>query len=154
MPPELRTVAEPEQLDEHLWQQPHRSALFTWLLAIVGPCAAFGGLVAPDLAAHGVLAMPIVVIALLLLVSVLMALTSFSNPGTIALPSVRRQAADCPKYYVVDGIKVSARFCHACGMPRPPRAAHCPETGRCVDRCVGCGIQPAHGGWPARSAGC
>ena len=85
---------------------------------------------------------------LLLMVTVFMGLTSFTNPGLIARPtaSVRRanheryqlRREETPPFVIVEAsggcIEVPTKYCTVCGLVRPPRASHCRETDRCIER--------------------
>ena len=133
MPPELRAAAEPPRHTSQ-WQRPRRSALFTWLLAIVAPSAAFLTLAAPGLATAGVQVIPLVAALLVVLSSVLMALTSFTNPGTIAPSSSHLNPDELPAHMIVNGAKLPLKFCRVCGVVRPPRTSHCRETDRCIEK--------------------
>lgn len=85
---------------------------------------------------------------LLLLSTGFMALTSFTNPGLIPRPpdSVRRanherfqvRREETPPFVIVEAsggvIEVPTKYCTVCGLVRPPRASHCRETDRCIER--------------------
>ena len=84
----------------------------------------------------------------MVLSTLFMALTSFTNPGLIARPpaSARRahferfqeRREQTPPYLLVEPsggvIEVSTKYCTVCGIVRPPRASHCRETDRCIER--------------------
>jgi len=92
-----------------------------------------------------------------------MAVAGFSDPGTIppSTASSRRQGqSTLPQEVTINGIRVHTKYCIACGIQarphtlrrrarapvpcdpghattpsqRPPRATHCRETNRCVDK--------------------
>ena len=66
----------------------------------------------------------------------MMALTSFTDPGTIAATPrhLRRSQPHGPTEVVVNGAVVPLKYCVVCDIRRPPRASHCREMDRCVDK--------------------
>ena len=90
---ELRAAADHMQIEPvdrgtpaRRWQCPRRSALFTWLLLIMSPSSAFLALSAPVLAQGVSAAYSVTGTVLLVVATVLMALTSFTDPGKVPLP--------------------------------------------------------------------
>ena len=114
-----------------------------------------------------------------LIATVMMALTSFSDPGTVppATSATRRGSSSTNSEVVINGVTITLKYCVACGIQacfrrrcrrpraarclrgrrpprqpvasaarrlpltshlpvwqRPPRASHCRETNRCVDK--------------------
>ena len=134
MPPELRGVVEPAQLlhADGRWQRPRLSGLWTYLVAILAPSAAFFALVMPGLTAAGIVWLPVLSAALFAMATVLMALTSFTEPGIV--PAMNQRREDVPPHAVVNGHKVALKYCAVCGIARPPRASHCRETDRCIEK--------------------
>lgn len=141
MPPELRAASEHREdatLYAPRWQCPHRSAFLTWTLALVVPCIAFFRFVAPtvmhEMSPVGVYIGTILVV----IANVFMALTSFSDPGTVPRAPSAVQAHVPPPHSAqkvsVNGIHITTKFCHVCGIQRPPRCSHCRETDRCIER--------------------
>ena len=134
MPIELRaatTELTPPERKDASFVLPHHNALLTWLFAIVAPSLAFLTLTAPSLAIR---AIPQIALIFVLLSTALMALTAFTNPGTIPMPSERQTAQNHPSHHVVNGVRIPVKFCTVCGLARPPRASHCRKTDRCIDR--------------------
>ena len=136
LPPELRAVTEAvNSLDsDSRWQRPRATALWTWVLGIAMPNAAFFVMVAPALVAAGVQNVPIAIAVLFVLSSVLMVLTSCTNPGVVSRPAVRREKKEMPTHVLVAGIRQPYKYCPVCEMGRPPRTSHCRETDRCVEK--------------------
>lgn len=77
-----------------------------------------------------------------------MFLTSFTNPGIIVRPSIDTRRARYDRFHVRDEdpppyllalpdgavLELPTKFCSRCGIVRPPRASHCRETDRCIER--------------------
>ena len=136
MPAELRAVAEAEPMHQPRWQVPHRTALLTWILLILVPSAAFLVVSTLAISQGSLLVVPLVATFLLLLSTTFMTLTSCSNPGIIPRPSVEKSAQlrGPPPAVIINGMRVQTKFCHVCGIVRPPRASHCRVTDRCIER--------------------
>jgi hypothetical protein len=152
--PELRLVAEAASDGGdpacRPWQRPRwpTSALLVWLLAILTPSCTFLASSGPTLARYDMSAITLVGVALAFLSTVFMALTSLTNPGVLPRPSLaelrgrprddRGRLIDHPQTVesavVVNGVRLQAKYCNVCGILRPPRASHCRETDRCIER--------------------
>ena len=117
------------------WQCPHRSGILTWLFGLTVPSAIFFSLVAPFLVGEAPVAVLVTAVLSYLACTLLMGLTSFSDPGTVppATSATRRQPMGHSEV-VINGVSVTLKYCVACGIQRPPRASHCRETNRCVEK--------------------
>ena len=86
--------------------------------------------------------------------TLMMALTAFSDPGTVpAATAATRRAPPSPSEVLINGATVRLKYCVACGIQRPPRASHCRETNRCVekwDHYCPCGMVKAS--WPCHNS--
>ena len=76
---------------------------------------------------------------LLLLSTLFMGLTAFSDPGTIPRASAEtittfsRRHPHAP-ILLINGLQVQTKYCHVCGIVRPPRASHCRVSDRCIEK--------------------
>ena len=140
MPPELRAAVDAPHGDRgrpaRRWQWPRYSALLTWLLAIMAPSSAFFAATASGSANAVSPNVPAVGILLVVASTLLMALTSFTDPGKVpqivdTRPPDQRSAV---AHVTVNGVKMRAKYCSICGVFRPLRASHCRETDRCVEK--------------------
>jgi len=160
LPVELQTATSDEYRAVPRWQYPRRSGLLTWLLLVNIPSIAFLSLVAPYLAREVSPALFIIGVASLIINSVLMGVAGCSDPGTVPAAAFRSGTHDPrPREVLINGQRVTVKFCVACGIrvraqspnaesrtqavthcaatlraQRPPRASHCRETNRCVDK--------------------
>lgn len=123
------------------WQCPDRMAFVTWLLAIVMPAASFLTFTMPVFTCELSFHVPLLGVTLLLLSTLFMALTSFTNPGLIPRPMSpeaeqqnRLRSSRGMSTVMVNGVGIQTKFCHLCGIQRPPRASHCRITDRCIER--------------------
>ena len=77
---------------------------------------------------------------LLLLSTLFMSLTAFSDPGTVPRASAelvaayQRHGQPVAPALLINGLRVQTKFCNVCGVLRPPRASHCRETDRCIEK--------------------
>ena len=126
------------------WQVPQKSALITWFLGLLLPSLAFIMQTIPLFVQQHAVLVPAVVGVLFLLASILLFLTSFTNPGVLPMQpfdSARRsfERGEEPPPFVLttaDGVhmEMPVKYCRVCNIVRPPRASHCRETDRCIER--------------------
>lgn len=120
------------------WKLPHRTAALTWTFLLALPSIGFLSLVAPFLVRELASSLaPIVSATLFTFATTLMCLTSCSDPGVIRLQplGMRHVSARPPPHEVlVKGVPVALKYCAVCDFRRPPRASHCRETDRCIDK--------------------
>ena len=98
-------------------------AAATWLCAIAGPSAAFVALVMPALCSvvsqEASLTLHLAAYAAIATISLLLLLTSCTDPGTLPKGPYNGFAH---------------RYCVACASYAPPRSHHCRVSGRCIAR--------------------
>ena len=108
------------------------STCCVWTL-IVLPSAMFFAYVAPQMWVASGPAYPLTVAYLFVCCAVLLALTSFTDPGVLP----RTNAPDPPpdkrvRTVIVEGHTFELRWCTTCKVWKPPRASHCSSCDNCV----------------------
>ncbi|KAL8428803.1 hypothetical protein ACSSS7_006988 [Eimeria intestinalis] len=100
------------------------------VLLIVGPCLLFYYAVLPLVPFERQLTCSVFVGALLILCLALLFIVAFTDPGII--PRGREARGDRAEERVVNGCRLTLRWCSTCQHYRPPRAKHCSICDNCV----------------------
>ncbi|KAL8273029.1 hypothetical protein Esti_003082 [Eimeria stiedai] len=107
--------------------------LATSVLLILVPCLLFHHAVLPLVPSEHQLTCSVCVGALLTLCLALLFIVAFTDPGMrLGACCVGRTAGDRAKECVVNGCRLTLRWCSTCQHYRPPRAKHCSICDNCV----------------------
>lgn len=109
------------------------------VMVLAGGCGFFGfeGAYATSISP----AIPAVIAAVFAFVLAALAMTGLTDPGYLPQNPLRLQGVTARELerrpinifqMVVGGVPVRVKFCHTCGLWRPPRASHCSTCDRCV----------------------
>jgi len=130
--------------DGHFMSGPDRKTMFNSVLLITIPTFTFFGTECPYLWNNLSPAIPIVAVVIFICAIYHLLKSHFRDPGIIErnIPYFDAEK-DNPfkvthpeeyKEHIVNGIKISTKYCTTCNIYRPPRAHHCGVCDNCVER--------------------
>jgi len=116
-------------------KSPDRAAFYAAILFITIPMVLFFVFVCPHLVAElGAIVVIIPVYAVVVCLTALL-ITNNIDPGVIPRGNSLPPPEEEPKVaLVIRGKSLSVRYCTTCRIIRPPRASHCSDCDRCVEK--------------------